>query len=468
MGRDDIDGRPAALSTDGTSHHPELLAGRWLDGDQAREIGRSLRVEVPAESHAALHLSEQRPEVAQYVRESDRRRLPEFVALRHARMSASPFSVLRATAGVMAQDLATEPVTGIKAQLCGDAHVANFGLYGAGHGEIIMDINDFDETAVGPWEWDLKRLATSLVLAGREGGASKQVCAKAARHCAHAYRAAIGHISELPFLQSWGALGNEAAVSRARADALLDEFSAAAAKAVKNDSARVAAKWVHSDSDGWHFVVDPPLLTPVGAETRDAVIAGLEAYASSLHHTRQHLLARYQPCDVALRVVGTGSVGLRCYLVLLRGNGDEALVLQVKQAAPSALAPYVEESSWAHEGERIVHGARLVQADTDLLLGWTTIGEHQFIVRQFRNRKGTIDPSALPGGHLDDFGRLAGSLLARAHSRSIDPRILDGYCRDHDELDRAISAHAFAYAERVRLDHQALTTAIRGGLLDTP
>lgn len=456
------------MNADGTSHHHGWDPGRWLDGDEAREIGRSLRSAVPAASHAELHLSQERPEVAGYVRDSDGERLPELLALRHERMSASPFSLLRATAGVMAHDLAAEPVTGVKAQLCGDAHVANFGLYGADHGEIIMDINDFDETVVGPWEWDLKRLATSLVLAGREGGASEKACAKAARHCARAYRAAIRHISELPFLQSWGALANEAAVSRARADALLDEFSIAAAKATRNDSARVAAKWVHSDADGWHFVVDPPVLTPVSIQTRDAVLASLGAYASSLHHTRQHLLARYQPCDVAQRVVGTGSVGLRSYLILLRGNDDEALVLQVKQAAPSALAPYVDESSWAHQGERIVHGARLVQAETDLLLGWTTIGEHQFIVRQFRNRKGAIDPSALPGGHLDDYGRLAGALLARAHSRSIDPRILDGYCRKYDESDRAIGAHALAYAERVRLDHEALTTAMKDGLLEGP
>ena len=158
-------------------------------------------------------------------------------------------------------------------------------------------------------------------------------------------------------------------------------------------------------------------------------------------------------------------MGLRSYLLLLRGNGAEALVLQVKQANRSALAPYVDEAAWGHEGKRIVHGTRLVQADTDLLLGWTNIEEHQFIVRQFRNRKGAIDPSALPGKHLDDFGRLAGALLARAHSRSIDPRVLDGYCRDHDEFDRAISAHALAYAERTRLDHETLTTALHDGLL---
>lgn len=456
------------MNTDRISQNHGLGADRWLDGDEAREIGRSLRSAVPAAAHAAVHLSPERPEVSDYVRDSDRERLPELVALRHERMSASPFSLLRATAAMMAHDLATEPVTGLQAQLCGDAHVANFGLYGTDHGEIIMDINDFDETVVGPWEWDLKRLATSLVLAGREGGASEKSCAKAARHCAGAYRAAISRISELPFLQAWVTLGNEAAVSRARADALLDEFAKAAAKAARNDSARVAAKWVHGDSAGWHFVVDPPLLTPVSTQIRDGVIASLDAYASSLHHTRQHLLARYRACDVAQRVVGTGSVGLRCYLILLRGNGDEALVLQVKQASPSALAPYVDEVSWAHEGQRIVHGARLVQADSDLLLGWTTISEHQFIVRQFRNRKGAIDPSALPGGHLDDYGRLAGALLARAHTRSIDPRVLDGYCRDHDEFDRAISAHALAYAERVRLDHEALLSAMNDGLLETP
>lgn len=441
-------------------------SGTWIDPSRARAEGRALRRRVPASAHAAPSLPQQRPSVVDYLSATNRGRMSELIGLRHARMSASPFAFLRGAAGLMAHDLAAEPVTGLTAQICGDAHVANFGLYGGAHGEIVMDMNDFDETVVGPWEWDLKRLAVSLVLAGAEGGVSAKGCAKAARHAARSYRAAIERLSEMPFLRSWTALGDESAVSSADAHALLDDFAGAAAKASANSSAKVAARWAHTDAADWHFVADPPLLTPVEQDTEAAVIDALTDYAATLHHSRQHLITRYQPCDVALRVVGTGSVGLRCYLVLLRGNADEALVLQVKQARPSVLADYVVSSRWDHEGERVVHGARLVQADTDLLLGWTTIGEHQFIVRQFRNRKGAIDATALPSGHLDDYGRLAGALLARAHTRSLDPRLLDGYCRDYDDLDQAISTYALAYADQTRLDHAEMLEALHGGLLE--
>lgn len=453
--------------TQGDTVSADTSLGTWVDAARARADGRALRRATPASAQADVTLSPSRPTVVDYLSATNRGRMPELIGLRHTRMSASPFAFLRGTAGLMAADLAAQPVTGLTAQICGDAHVANFGLYGGGHGEIVMDLNDFDETVVGPWEWDLKRLAVSLVLAGAEGGVPVKGCAKAARHAARSYRAATERLAEMPFLQSWTALGDEAAVSGADADALLDDFARAAAKASANSSARVAEQSVQTTASGWRFVVDPPLLAPVEQDTRAAVIDALSGYAATLHHSRQHLIARYQPCDVALRVVGTGSVGLRCYVVLLRGNADEALVLQVKQALPSALADSVTGPRWDHEGERIVHGARLVQADTDLLLGWTTIGGHQFIVRQFRNRKGAIDPTALPAGHLDDYGRLAGALLARAHARSLDPRLLDGYCRDYDDLDRAISDYALAYADQTRADHAVLLQALDDGLLHT-
>lgn len=442
--------------------------GTWVDAAEARALGRELRVRTPGEAHAEMGVQASRPTVVEHLTATNHGRLEELIGLRHGRMSASPFAFLRGTAGLMAHDLSGEPVTGLMAQLCGDAHAANFGLYGGGHGQIVMDINDFDETVVGPWEWDLKRLAVSLVLAGREGGVSAKGCAKAARHAARSYRRAIERLAGLPFLVSWTALGDESAVGEARADALLDDFAVAAAKASTNSSARVAARWAHTEADEWHFVADAPLLEPVDLATRASVVDSLTAYVDTLHHSRRHLIARYQPRDVARRVVGTGSVGLRCYLVLLQGNGSEALVLQVKQARASALADYVPKSRWEHEGERIAHGARLVQADTDLLLGWTSLDEHQFTVRQFRNRKGAIDATTLPSGHLDDYGRLAGALLARAHTRSLDPRVLDGYCGGLDDFDRAISAHALVYADQVQLDHAEMLEAMYGGHLEAP
>lgn len=437
--------------------------GDWLDPDEARAAGRTLRRRAQAGSGPVRTVPPGRSRVVDYLDATNRDRLPELVPERMRRMAASPFSFLRGAAGLMAGDLAAGPVSGLTAQLCGDAHAANFGLYGGGHGQIVMDINDFDETIMGPWEWDLKRLTVSLVLAGREGGVPEKRCVTAARHAARAYRRSVADLAGLPFLDSWAALGDRAALTRARAGALQDDFAAAAARAAKNTSARVAAKWTHTSADGWHFVADPPLLGPVDQRTHSLVIDGLAGYVPTLHHSRQHLIARYRVCDVAMRVVGTGSVGFRSYLVLLRGNGDKALVLQVKQARPSALAPFLAAAPWAHEGERIVHGARLVQADTDVLLGWTTIDNRPFVVRQFRNRKGMIDPALLPGDHLDDYGRLAGSLLARAHVRSTDPRVLDGYCQDGDDLDEAIAAYAVDYADQTERDHAELVTALRDG-----
>lgn len=442
----------------------------WLSAPEADQIGRALRQQTPHDTHAALASRTDRPSLEQFLAVRNQHRLPHLLPLAHARMGRDAFAFLRGSTGLMAHDLAAEPVTGLIGQICGDAHAANFGLYGSHDDRIVMDINDFDETVVGPWEWDLKRLAVSLVLAGRvAAGATndRAACAaqeKAARHAARAYRRACRHLAGLPFTASWTALGDEAAIARAKANALLDDFADASAAATTNTSERLAGKITHRhDGQDWHFVPDPPLLSPVGQPERSAVLASLPEYVASLHRSRGWLIRRYRAHDVAHRVVGTGSVGLRSYLVLLQGNGAEALVLQAKQAAASALAPFVGPQLDAHEGRRIVLGARLVQAETDPLYGWTTVGEVPFTVRQFRNRKGSIDVAALRPGHLDDYGRLAGALLARAHSRSIDPRVLAAYLADGKEFDAAIGAHALAAARVVENDHRRLCEAIASG-----
>lgn len=443
--------------------HPDAPA-QWLTSEQARAAGRELRTEVPYGEHASVTLPAGRPSVEQFLRSRDTGRLPELLPLAHGRMAASAFGFFRGSAGLMAHDLAGAPVTGVDAQLCGDAHVANFGLYGTSAGRIVMDINDFDETVVGPWEWDLKRLAASLVLAGRAGVQLKDKAGlRAARRTVRSYRRTMEHLAGLPFLDSWTALSDEATIKQARADALSDDFAAAAKKARANTSDRVADQSAHRTTDDWHFRPEPPILTSVDDATRAAVIDALTEYAGTVHESRAHLLARYQARDVAMRVVGTGSVGLRCYVVLLQGNGGEALVLQVKQAQASALAPYLPGAPAAHEGARVVHGARLVQADSDLLLGWTTVEATPFVVRQFRNRKGTIDVTLLSEDHLDDYGRLAGALLARAHSRSVDPRLLAGYFEGATDLDDAIAAYALAYADQAESDHAELLSLIDAG-----
>ncbi|MEU6191177.1 DUF2252 domain-containing protein [Nocardia sp. NPDC047038] len=447
----------------------------YVPAEEVRARGRALRERVPVSARDRAATGVRRPSVLDFVEMSNAGRLEHLIPLRIGRMIASPFTFYRGAAGLMAADLAGGPDSGLTAQLCGDAHAANFGLYGTARGEIIMDINDFDETVPGPWEWDLERLAASLVLAGREAGADEDECRTAARDAARSYRLAVADLAAMPFMASWSALPDESVLARAEADDLLDDFKKAAKKARKNTSAKVVAKWTEHLEDHQtgirkhRFVSDPPILTAVDERVAEAVIGGLERYADTLPESRRNLLARFAVSDIAFRIVGTGSVGLRSYLALLHGNDGEALVLQVKQAAAAALAPFLPTAAVRHEGERIVRGARLVQSESDLLLGWTSLDpvgdgvEMPFIVRQFRNMKGGIDPAELPADDLDDYGRLAGALLARAHSRSLDPRLLSGYLDGDERFDDAVAAFAVRYADRTEADHAELAGAVRAG-----
>ncbi|WP_405163615.1 DUF2252 domain-containing protein [Nocardia sp. NBC_01499] len=447
----------------------------YVPAADVRARGQALRERVPVDARDRVAEGTRRPGVLDFVEASNVGRLPHLVPLRIGRMIASPFTFYRGAAGLMAADLADGPDTGLTAQLCGDAHAANFGLYGTPRGEIIMDINDFDETIVGPWEWDLDRLAASLVLAGRESGAGEDDCRAAAHDAARAYRLAAAHLAEQPFLESWSALPDESVLNQAAAHDLIDDFKKAAKKARKNTSAKVVAKWTehledHQTGITQHrFISDPPILTPVDEQVAAAITDGLQRYAETLRSSRRTLLARFAVSDIAFRIVGTGSVGLHTYVALLHGNEGEALVLQVKQANPSALAPYLPVPSPKHEGERIVQGARLVQSETDILLGWTSVDptgdgtELPFIVRQFRNLKGSIDPAGLSASDLDDYGRLAGALLARAHSRSLDPRLLAGYLGDDERFDNAVADFAVRYADRTEADHATLVEAVKAG-----
>ncbi|WP_067822308.1 DUF2252 domain-containing protein [Nocardia inohanensis] len=442
---------------------------------EVRARGRALREKTPVQSRDRAALGSSRPEVLEFIEASNRGRLERLIPLRIGRMAASPYSFFRGAAGLMAADLSEGPVSGLRAQLCGDAHAANFGLYGSPRGEIVMDINDFDETVRGPWEWDVERLAASLVLAGREGGASEENCLAAARDAARSYRLTVARLAEEPFLSSWTALSAESMIDQVSAEPLLDAFKKAAKKARKNTSAKVARKWTEHLEDHQtgvakrRFVADPPILTPVADGVADAVVDGLTEYVGTLRESRRRLITRFTVSDVAFRIVGTGSVGLHSYIALLHGNGDEPLVLQIKQAAPSALTPYVAAKPPRHEGERIVQGARAVQPETDILLGWTTLKlddtELPFIVRQFRNLKGGIEVADLDAEHLDDYGRLAGALLGRAHTRSVDPRLVAGYLEDGEAFDDAVAAFAVRYADRTEGDHAELVAAVKDGRL---
>ncbi|MFD9904445.1 DUF2252 domain-containing protein [Streptomyces sp. NPDC059063] len=445
-----------------------------------KQEGKAHRDRVPRSAHATYAADDHRPDPVSVIEDTNRGRLPDLTPIRVGRMAASPFAFLRGTAGLMAYDLARTPVTGIGAQICGDAHAANFGLYADARGGLIIDLNDFDETVHGPWEWDVKRLATSLVLAGREAGATEDACEEAAYDAVGAYRRTMRLLAKLPVLDAWNAIADEELVSHTDARDLLGTLDRVSEKARQNTSARFAAKSTEpvpdADTDPGgvtprRFIDAPPVLRRVPDAEAAAVALALGAYRSTLPEDRLPLLARYSLQDVAFRVVGTGSVGLRSYVVLLLDHRGEPLVLQVKEASPSVLLPHLptagfKEQEAVHEGRRVVLGQKRMQVVSDFLLGWTTISGRPFQVRQFRNRKGSVDPAALAADQLDDYGRMTGALLARAHAHSADPRLIAGYCGKNDELDESVTRFAVTYANQTEADHARLVEAVRGGRIE--
>ncbi|MFF2997792.1 DUF2252 domain-containing protein [Streptomyces sp. NPDC057950] len=441
----------------------------WPAQGSPKEKGKELRARVPRAAHAELTPDADRPDVVAVVEESNRGRIPELTPIRVGRMAATPFAFLRGSAGLMAYDLARTPMTGIDAQICGDAHAANFGLYGDARGGLVIDLNDFDETVRGPWEWDLKRLAASLVLAGRETGADEDTCRKAANDAVGAYRRTMRLLAKLPVLDAWNAIADEELVSHTDAHDLLGTLERVSEKARANTSGRFAARSTASvEGGGRRFVDAAPVLRRVPDAEAAAVAASLEQYLTTVSEDRLPLLARYAVHDVAFRIVGTGSVGMRSYVVLLLDHRGEPLVLQVKEARASALLPHLATAGHAvsdvsHEGRRVVIGQKRMQVVSDILLGWTTVEGRAFQVRQFRNRKGSVDPAALAVDQVDDYARMTGALLARAHSHSVDPRLVAGYCGKNEELDEAVAAFAVAYADRTEADHAALVAAVREG-----
>lgn len=441
---------------------------------RAKERGRALRERTPRERHAEFVPAHDRPTAVEAIEASNAGRLADLVPIRLGRMSATPFAFLRGAAGLMAADLAVTPDTGVTAQLCGDAHAANFGLYGDARGRLVMDINDFDETVPGPWEWDLKRLAASLVLAGREIGADETTARQAAFDATGSYRRTMRTLAKLPALDAWNAVADDNLVSFAEAHDLAEVLLRVGAKALGNTSAKFAAKsTLRTEDGGLRFVAAPPVLGEVTDATAAAVAASLGPYVATVPAELHPLLSRYRVQDVAFRVVGTGSVGTRSYVVLLTDHREQPLVLQVKEARASVLLPHLARAGHpvaavapdAHEGRRVVLGQKRMQVVSDTLLGWTTVDGLPYQVRQFRNRKGSVDIAALQPAQLDDYARITGALLARAHAHTADPGLVSGYAGKNETLDEAVAAFAVAYADRTEADHADLVAAIRAGRL---
>lgn len=386
-------------------------------------------------------------------------RLESLRALRWERLTASPFALLRGSAAVMAADLATVPSTDLLVQAVGDAHLANFGVFATTERRLIFDLNDFDETARAPFEWDVKRLAVSAVVCGRSLGFRERECLDAARVSVAAYRDAMARIAELPHLEAWYLSVNVDAVI----DDLPGEATAARAviaKARKRTAQRAVARHTVEVDGALRLREDPPLIEHVPLGESDLLVE-FERYLDSLPIERRVLLERYRPIDLALKVVGVGSVGTRCMIVLLEGrDARDTLILQAKEAGPSVLDAAMGHARVGHHGQRVVEGQRILQAAGDPFLGWSTnSGGHDFYWRQLWDMKGSVDVELLGADGLRAYAQLCGTVLARAHARAGDADAIAAYLGRSARFDKAITAFAAAYADQVEVDHQRVAQA---------
>ena len=438
--------------------------------EERKAAGKALRAKIPHVQHADYRPAPKRADPIVILEEQAKTRLPAYVPIRYARMLASPFAFLRGSAAVMAADLARTPVTGLTVQACGDMHVANFGWFASAERNLVFGINDFDETLPGSWEWDLKRLAASAVVAGRFMGADKVLCEDAARAAVRSYRKRMREYAEMGNLAVWYSRLDEQSVL----DALSPEARMIAegimAKAKERGHMQVLARMAELVDNRHRIVEDRPLIVrethvdngrPIG----EALALTLECYVASLPDERRTLFARYRVVDVARKVVGVGSVGTRCWVILMTGNGsDDPLFLQYKEAQPSVLAPYEKTSRWECEGKRVVIGQRLIQGAPDIFLGWgiNRSGVH-FYIRQLRDMKGGVEfePGPRRGRNLPDYSKLCGWALALAHAKSGDPAAIAGYLGKSDGMDQAVARFAAAYAEQTDRDYDALVKAAK-------
>jgi len=433
------------------------VPARYAPVKERLAFGKGRRRAVPRTEQGVLKEWAGRPDPLAVLLKASRGRLPELLPIKWGRMAASPFGFFRGAVPVMALDLARSAVTRIRVQMCGDAHVRNLGAFAAPDGHLVFDINDFDETMPGPWEWDVKRLAASLVLAGREAGDGDSLCAEAAKELVFSYRAALKSFSLMSALDL-----ARFEVRRYRSGPVARVLAMAERATPLHSLEKLT---VASRGGVRKFPKRPPLLLPLEKDKARRVIASLKAYRDTVSDDRQLVLEAYRLVDVAFKVVGTGSVGTRDYAVLAFGDGaDHPLFLQVKEEPPSSYADVLPGvARRLHEGRRVAQGQHRMQTVSDPFLGWTTLAGRDYLVRQLADHKATIEPAQLKGAALKEYARVCGEVLAKAHARTGDAAILYGYCGDTDRLDRAIGKFAVAYADRTESDHAAFLKAIRAG-----
>lgn len=444
----------------------------FLHADERRAAGKALRDEVPRTAHAHWKAPKDRRDIVEILETSNRGRLEHLIPIRHGRMMESPFAFYRGTADIMAADLASTPVSGIRVQACGDAHLCNFGGFATPERRVIFDINDFDETLPGPWEWDVKRLAASLLVAGRQIGLAESDSVKAVRAAAGSYRERMSDYAEMRSLDVWyDAIDVDRFIKAMESEERRELIRKRLEKVEeKNVPEYLFPKLADHTGTTPKIKDDPPLIfhptleQAPGLETRFA--ESLAAYRDSLPEHVRTLFDRFEFCDLALKVVGVGSVGRLCGVVLLMADSDDPLFLQVKEAVPSVLEPYIGESQHDNHGQRVVVGQRLMQSASDLFLGWTRGQDgRSHYVRQLRDMKISPVVESFDANDLKVYGRMCAWALARAHARSGDPAMIAGYLGGSEVFDDAIADFAVDYADQAQRDYRTFVKAIRQGRL---
>jgi uncharacterized protein (DUF2252 family) len=435
---------------------------------ERKAAGRALRDRVKRGRLGRWRPPEGRADPVALIEEAHAGRLEHLVPVRIGRMVASPYAFLRGSAALMATDFASMPRTGIQPVICGDAHLGNFGFYASPERDLVFDLNDFDEAHPGPWEWDLWRLVTSIWVAGRQNGLAEGTCQDASLWCATAYRRQIASLAGQRLLaRSFDRMDIDRMRQEMADWSLRAEIERSANLARLRTSDRALPKLTREQDGVRHIVDQPPVVTHV-PEEKEGIIDGLEEYLKTLPPHWRRVLGSYVVVDVALKVVGVGSVGLRAFVALLQGNGPhDTLFLQLKQARRSCVAPFVHgNTAWhTHQGQRVVEYQQTLQTVSDPLLGWTTVDNRDYYVRQFRDMKGAVTVEGMDGSALMDYGRICGALLAKGHARSTGATMLSGYLGKGDVADRAFARFARAYADQTEADHGALQKAVRSGRL---
>jgi uncharacterized protein (DUF2252 family) len=436
--------------------------------------GKELRAKFPRIAQGEYQPAVKRADPVSILEAQAKTRLPELVPIRYARMLASPFAFLRGGAAIMAADLAANvKPTGIKVQACGDLHLANFGVFASAERNLVFGINDFDETLPGPWEWDLKRLVASIVVCGRFLGCDKVTCSASVMAAVSSYRRHMKQYAFMGNLDLWYATISEKDILKSVTGTALKGAEKIMAKARTITHMQVLGKLTDLVDNKYLLRENAPFIVREthrkdGMPIKEAIGLFLDSYFLSLADERKTMLKRYRIVDVARKVVGVGSVGTRCWVVFLAGNfADDPLFLQLKEAQPSVLEPYVSRTVYANQGQRVVIGQRLIQAAPDIFLGWFEQGGMNFYVRQLRDMKGGVewDPKKVKVENLDQYCSLCGWALALAHAKSGDAATITGYAGKSDELDEAMVRFAFAYADQTEKDYQAIVAAAKRGII---